>query len=341
MPGGVSRRRYSLRRSCECASRGASARGSPLRQGMDQNDNRRRPGRGPLHRWRWIIYGRGGGYRTNDAVYPRSREAGLPFPDRRSGHHLRLANREGPFAALINFRAPFGANPNLQVRNCVQTKRRGMTFDQIVAAIQNRRFLPSKPIREIRPIDQERNPRILASRKYNGNFATAVVQPAGQVEFYTSSNLHLANLHNSPWFEDGEWRNALSEAKPGTIFLGELFIPSVGIEDLGAFQTWYSWHRNGTGESPRKAKFLSFDLLALAGKSFHQNPYEEPHQLIPSAMRVAAAPYTSLDQAEAALGASARIGCEGFVFWDAQAASLCKIGGQNKARGAAWKVKPI
>jgi len=216
-----------------------------------------------------------------------------------------------------------------------------MTFDQIVAAIQNRRFLPSKPIREIRPIDQERNPRILASRKYNGNFATAVVQPAGQVEFYTSSNLHLANLHHSPWFEDGEWRNALSGAKPGTIFLGELFIPSVGIEDLGAFQTWYSWHRNGTGEAPRKAKFLSFDLLALAGKSFHQNPYEERHQLIPSAMRVAAAPYTSLDQAEAALGASARIACEGFVFWDAQAASLCKIGGQNKARGAAWKVKPI
>jgi hypothetical protein len=58
-------------------------------------------------------------------------------------------------------------------------------------------------------------------------------------------------------------------------------------------------------------------------------------------MRVAAAPYTSLAQAEAAVGDSERIGCEGFVFWDADAASLCKIGGQNKARGAAWKVKPI
>ena len=143
-----------------------------------------------------------------------------------------------------------------------------MTCDQIIAAIQNRRFLPSKPIREIRPIDQERKTRILASRKYNGNFASALVLPAGQVEFYTSSNLHLANLRHSPWFEDGEWRNALSAAKPGTIFLGELFIPGAGIEDLGAFQTWYSWHRNGAGESPPKAKFLSFDLLAVAGKPF-------------------------------------------------------------------------
>ena len=58
-------------------------------------------------------------------------------------------------------------------------------------------------------------------------------------------------------------------------------------------------------------------------------------------MRVAAAPYANLGQAEAAVGASERIGCEGFVFWDAQASSLCKIGGQNKARGAAWKVKPV
>ena len=169
-----------------------------------------------------------------------------------------------------------------------------MTFDEIVGAIHNRRFLPSKPIREIRPIDQERNPGVIASRKYNGNFATAVVLPAGQVEFYTASNLHLASLHHSPWFEDGDWRNALSETEPGTIFLGELFIPSAGIEDLGAFQTWYSWHRNGTGESPRKARFLSFDLLAQAGRSVHQHPYRERHPLIPAAMRVASAPYTSL-----------------------------------------------
>jgi hypothetical protein len=216
-----------------------------------------------------------------------------------------------------------------------------MTFDEIVGAIHNRRFLPSKPIREIRPIDQERNPGVIASRKYNGNFATAVVLPAGRVEFYTASNLHLASLHSSPWFEDGDWRKALGEAEPGTIFLGELFIPSAGIEDLGAFQTWYSWHRNGTGESPRKARFLSFDLLAQAGRSVHQHPYKERHPLIPAAMRVASAPYTSLAQAEAAVGDSERIGCEGFVFWDAGAASLCKIGGQNKARGAAWKVKPI
>lgn len=216
-----------------------------------------------------------------------------------------------------------------------------MTFDRIVAAIQGRRFLPSKPIREIRPIDQERNPRIVASRKYNGNFATAVVMQPGKVEFYTSSNLCLTGLHRSPWFEDGDWRTALSTAEPGTIFLGELFIPSAGIEDLGAFQRWYSWHRNGAGEDPPKARFLSFDLLALAGKSIHQHPYEERHQLIPSAMRVAAAPYTRLAEATAAVDDSTTIGCEGFVFWEAEAASLCKVGGQNKARGGAWKVKPV
>ena len=154
-------------------------------------------------------------------------------------------------------------------------------------------------------------------------------QPRQRVELFLTAQLACAQ---SSKCGDGE---------PGTIFLGELFVPSAGIEDLGAFQTWYSWHRNGTGESPHKAKFLSFDLLALGGKSVHQYPYQERHPLIPAAMRVAAAPYTSLAQAEAAVGDSERIGCEGFVFWDADAASLCKIGGQNKARGAAWKVKPI
>jgi hypothetical protein len=58
-------------------------------------------------------------------------------------------------------------------------------------------------------------------------------------------------------------------------------------------------------------------------------------------MRVAAAPYTSLAQAAAAVDDSATNGCEGFVFWEAKAASLCKIGGQNKPRGGAWKVKPV
>ncbi|ODU24100.1 MAG: hypothetical protein ABS95_02280 [Verrucomicrobia bacterium SCN 57-15] len=216
-----------------------------------------------------------------------------------------------------------------------------MTFDEITAAIQARRFLPSKPIREIRPVDLQRNPRIVASRKYNGNFATAVVTSRGHVEFYTSSNLHLTSLSASPWFEDGEWKSALSNAAPGTIFLGELFIPSAGIEDLGAFQAWYTWHRNGTGETPSKAKFLSFDLLTSEGRPLHRKPYEERHQVIPSAMRVTAAPYTSLTEAEAAVAASNQIGCEGFVFWDADASSLCKIGGQNKSRGAAWKVKPV
>jgi len=64
-------------------------------------------------------------------------------------------------------------------------------------------------------------------------------------------------------------------------FSGELFIPGASIEDLGAFQTWYCWHRNGTGESPPKARFLAFDLLTVAGKSVHQAGYEERHQLIP------------------------------------------------------------
>jgi hypothetical protein len=204
-----------------------------------------------------------------------------------------------------------------------------MSFDEIVAAIQVRRFLPSKPIR------------IVASRKYNGNFALAVFKCAGDAEFYTASNLYLTSLQGSAWFEDGEWKSALRDVAPGTILLGELFIPSAGVEDLAAFQTWYTWHRNGTGEAPRKAKFLSFDLLTSAGKPFHGRPYEERYQTIPSVMRVAAAPYSNLSEAQAAIAASQQIDCEGFVFWDARASSLCKIGGQNKSRGAAWKVKPI
>ncbi len=216
-----------------------------------------------------------------------------------------------------------------------------MSFNEIVEAIQARRFLPSKPIREIRSIDLQRNPRIVASRKYNGNFATAVVKSARNVEFFTSSNLYLTSLRDNTCFEDGEWRSALNDAAPGTIFLGELFIPSAGIEDLAAFQTWYTWHRNGTGETPLKAKFLSFDLLASAGRAFHGRPYEDRYQTIPSAMRVTAAPYTNLSEAETAIATSHQIGCEGFVFWDARASSLCKIGGQNKSRGAAWKVKPV
>ncbi len=216
-----------------------------------------------------------------------------------------------------------------------------MSFDEIVAAIQARRFLPSKPIREIRPIDLQRDPRIVASRKYNGNFATAVVKSAGNVEFFTSSNVYLTRLRDSAWFDDGEWQSALSKGAPGTIFLGELFIPGTGIEDLAAFQSWYTWHRNGTGETPPKAKFLSFDLLTSAGRSFHGRPYEERYLTIPSAMRVAAAPFTNLSDAETAIAASQQGGCEGFVFWDASASSLCKLRGQNKSRGAAWKVKPV
>lgn len=216
-----------------------------------------------------------------------------------------------------------------------------MSFEEIVAAIQSRQFLPSKPHREIRAVDLQRNPRIVASRKYNGHFATAVVKAAGNVEFYTASDLYLTSLHASEWFDTGEWKDALSDAAPGTIFLGELFIPRAGIEDLGAFQHWYTWHRNGGGDAPRKAKFLAFDLLSSAGQPVHHIRYEERYQTISPAMRVVSAPYTNLSEAKAAVAASQQMGCEGFVFWDASASSLCKVGGQNKARGAAWKVKPV
>lgn len=215
-----------------------------------------------------------------------------------------------------------------------------MNFNEIAAAIQARLFLPGKPIRKIRPSDLARDPRIVASRKYNGHFATAVVGAAGAVEFYTASNLYLTSLRGSEWFEDGDWKCALNEAAPGTIFLGELFIPRPGIEDLRAFQTWFTWHRESRGATPPHAKFLAFDALTIGGRPLHHSAYEERYHTIPSALRVAAVAYRHLGEADDALRACG-LSCEGFVFWEAAAPSLCKIGGRHQARGAAWKVKPV
>src|SRR5712691_2090642 len=100
-----------------------------------------------------------------------------------------------------------------------------MNFEEIANAIRQRQFLVSKPIREIRPIDLQRNPEIIASRKYNGNFATAVVDK-DDVRFYTASHLPLTTLAGSRHWQSGEWKDALTDTAPGTIFLGEIFIPN-------------------------------------------------------------------------------------------------------------------
>lgn len=217
-----------------------------------------------------------------------------------------------------------------------------MSFDEITKAIRQRQFLASKPIREIRPVDLQRDPEIIASRKYNGHFATAVVGPDG-VTFYTASNLPLATLAGTSHWQNGEWKEALADAAPGTVLLGEIFIPSKAIEDLDAFQEWYAWHLNGwTGQhGPVLATFRAFDVLASGGKAIHALPYAQRHQLIPQALRTEPAPYTRLQQASAAIEVSRQMGIEGFVFWDANAPSLCKLSGQNKPRGGAWKIKPL
>lgn len=217
-----------------------------------------------------------------------------------------------------------------------------MTFEEITNAIRQRQFRVSKPLREIRPIDLQRNPEIIASRKYNGNFATAVVDK-DDVSFYTASHLPLTTLAGSTHWQSGEWKEALAEAAPGTVFLGEIFIPSRAIEDLSAFQEWYTWHHNGlTGpHGPAWATFRAFDILVSGGKSIHTLPYAQRYQLIPQVLRTELAPYTGLQHAAEAIEVSRHMGIEGFVFWDGNAPSLCKLSGQNKSRGGAWKVKPL
>jgi hypothetical protein len=214
-----------------------------------------------------------------------------------------------------------------------------MNFEEFKGAIETGCFLAGKPLREIRPADLQRDPRIVASRKYNGNFAAALVCKPGVVDFYTASNLRLARLDRSA-FDNGPWRDVLEHSSPGTLLLGELFIPSAGIESLGDFQKWYAWQQHG-GDRPAPARFLAFDLLVADGRGLHEYPYEARVNQIPHELRVATAPYRSLRQASQALEATRDGACEGFVFWEAHATSVCKIGGQHKPRGAAWKVKPV
>lgn len=214
-----------------------------------------------------------------------------------------------------------------------------MNFEEFTRALDARCFLAGKPLREIRPVDLERDPPIVASRKYNGNFAAALVSRPGVVDFYTASNLRLARLDRSG-FDGGPWQHALEQAAPGTVFLGELFIARAGIESLGEFQKWYAWQCQG-GERPAPARFLAFDLLVVGGRALQDQPYEERLRHVPPELRVAAAPYKSLREASTALEVTSRGECEGFVFWDAGAASVCKTGGQHQPRGGAWKVKPV
>jgi ATP-dependent DNA ligase len=219
-----------------------------------------------------------------------------------------------------------------------------MTFESINQAIQERKFQPSKPIREIRPIDVQRNPEIIGSRKYNGNFATAVARE-GQVGFYTASNLPLATLESRHWASIPNWMDAMRAIPQRSILLGEIHISSETIEDLGAFQEWYTWHINGlegTSEPPpRAATFKAFDVLCWDGTSLGHLPYRERFFQIPELLRVEQAPYTRLKEASSAVEAARAKKIEGFVFWNANAKTYCKLSGENKARAGAWKVKPL
>lgn len=219
-----------------------------------------------------------------------------------------------------------------------------MDTQKIIAAVRQRAFRPSKPHREIRPIDLQRNCPVLASRKYNGNYATALCLPGGTVEFYTASGLKLTSLQDRPRFEAGSWKDALTAIPPYSILLGEIFIPSDRLENLGEFQHWYTWHKNGLNgktAEPKAAKFLAFDLLALDGRSLSQNPYHARFADLPESLRVESAPYQNLHEANQAIQSSQERGIEGYVFWDANASTRCKIGGKSKTYGGAWKVKPI
>ena len=212
---------------------------------------------------------------------------------------------------------------------------------ELLAAIEARQFLPSKPMREIRVIDLDRNPRIIANRKYNGNFAI-VSRETNTIRVFTASGIYLTTVGGTKYWEEGLWYHALINLPPGSVLLGEIFIPSTKIEDLGAFQIWYTWHRNGKAdEEPKKAAFRCFDLLTLQNRSLNTLPYEERYNLIPKEIRAETVPYTSLSQAAEAIQLAASQGIEGFVFWNAKAPSFCKVSGQNKARGGAWKVKPL
>ena len=226
-----------------------------------------------------------------------------------------------------------------------------MEFQTILNSVQAGSFLASKPIREVREIDLKRNPEVIGSRKYNGNFSTAVTQGAGQFNFFTISNLPLASFlagtsySNPLWANDPAWRSGMASIPSQSIVLGEIFIPSVTMENLGAFQEWYTWHKNSlanTGAAmPAPAMYRVFDVLAWNGKSIAHLPYRERFQYIPEAVRVERAPFTSLQEANSAITRAQELSIEGFVLWDANAPSQCKLEGKNHARRGAWKAKPL
>jgi hypothetical protein len=218
-----------------------------------------------------------------------------------------------------------------------------MNFEAITKAISCKTFQASKPIREIEPIDLKRNIEVVGSRKYNGNFASAIVQN-GDISFYTASNLPLATLSGKHWQIDANWRGALRSIPERSILLGEVHIPNTKIEDLGGFQVWYTYHMNqleGTGAPlPCPASFRVFDVLCWDGAFVGHQPYRERFEQIPAAIRVEKAPYLRLQEAQEAVEMAKTRGIEGFVFWDANARTFCKLSGKNKARAGAWKVKP-
>ena len=219
-----------------------------------------------------------------------------------------------------------------------------MNISNIVEAIKSRKFMPSKPIREVRAIDLKRDPEIIASRKHNGNSATLVIE-AGNFDFYTTSNLHLATLDSKHWMEDPAWLQAMKDLPQNTVLRGEIYVPNTKIEDLGAFQEWYTYHMNklegSSTVAPQAATFKAFEVLSMGGANVASLPYKERFAMIPPALRVEVAPYTRLSQAQQAAEDARKLGIEGFVFWDANAKSLCKLEGSNFPRGGAWKAKPL
>ena len=219
-----------------------------------------------------------------------------------------------------------------------------MKVEAIVNAIKAGHFMPSKPIREVRPIDLQRDPEIISSHKYNGNSATLVVED-GKIDFYTASNIYLASIDSRHWVQDPTWEATIKGLPNKTILRGEVYIPNTVMEDRGKFQEWYTWHINkleGTSaQPPEPATFRAFEILAWDGQPVSHLKYKERFALIPPAIRVATAPYTRLSQAKEAAEHAKEIGIEGYVFWDANATSLCKLNGNNIPRGGAWKAKPI
>jgi hypothetical protein len=195
-----------------------------------------------------------------------------------------------------------------------------MTFESITEAIKGRKFQPSKPIREIRPIDLQRNPEIIGSRKYNGNFSTAIANRGG-VDFYTASNLPLANLGGKRWAGVPYWHHALQTLPCETVLLGEIHIPNSTIEDLEAFQEWYTWHINGLegteNKPPQNATYKVFDVLCWDGKPLAHLPYRERFARIPDRLRVEQATYTRLQQAAEAVENAREAQIEGYVLLQA------------------------